>query len=406
MEARRLGPPPAWSSSTVSRSGRSRCSPGSSRHCARSVPGRGSVVRTRVWATARRCARRVLGFAFDGLGARVAETAAFLDNGPSNGGVAARSATRRTGSASSRRTGSRARPALPDDRGDVALAAAADGHDRGARRLSRPVRRRKTRPRRPRSSCRPLPRSRRRRRPRHRPSRRRRTRRRPSCPTTPASCRSCPSADIIPPMSGIPEPEKMLPPLPAAPAASRSRRRRSTRYQIGNQTARRRPRVLLDVLQAALEDVFDLVLETERGAPHDGLVRRVEPVEPGLVHDLLHRSRLGHRLLERPPVRREHRPDHGAGHGHRRHRLGDEDDDDAAGDRGAPPISVSPEIGTLSPMISAIDAADDRERATTGPARRRLARRLGEPAARDDVVLERLVERRRPTCRTWAGPRA
>ena len=51
----------------------------------------------------------VLGFAFDGLGARVAETSAFLDNAASNA-VRARSATRRTGSAASRPRASRARP--------------------------------------------------------------------------------------------------------------------------------------------------------------------------------------------------------------------------------------------------------------------------------------------------------
>ena len=36
---------------------------------------------------------------------------------------------------------------------------------------------------------------------------------------------------------------------------------------------------VLDVIEAPLEDALDLVLETERRAPHDGLVRRVEPVE-------------------------------------------------------------------------------------------------------------------------------
>ena len=43
----------------------------------RRVPG--------AWPTARRCARAVLSLAFDGLGARFAETDAFLDNAASNG---------------------------------------------------------------------------------------------------------------------------------------------------------------------------------------------------------------------------------------------------------------------------------------------------------------------------------
>ena len=82
----------------------------------------------------------VLGLAFDGLGARVAETSAFLDNAASNGVSRAlgyeRERVRQPGA-----RGRRARDAaLPDDRRGLARPAAAAARDRGPRRLPRPVR--------------------------------------------------------------------------------------------------------------------------------------------------------------------------------------------------------------------------------------------------------------------------
>ena len=91
-----------------------------------------------------------------------------------------------------------------------------------------------------------------------------------------------PSADIIPPKSGIPESEKMLPPLPAS--AAEPIERRAARVLVpGREVGHgaRRP-TLLDVLEAARQDPLDLALEAERRAPHDRLVGRVEPVETGL----------------------------------------------------------------------------------------------------------------------------
>ncbi len=82
----------------------------------------------------------VLGFAFDGLGARIAETSAFLDNAASN------AVSRALGYAENglREPGARRRrpddAELPDDRRDVALPPASAAHDRGARRLPGDVR--------------------------------------------------------------------------------------------------------------------------------------------------------------------------------------------------------------------------------------------------------------------------
>ena len=88
----------------------------------------------------------VLGFAFDGLDALVAETSAFLDNGPSNG-VSRALGYEENGLG---QPGSRGRPAghpeVPDDRGELAFAPAATPRDRRARRDPRHVRRRVGRP--------------------------------------------------------------------------------------------------------------------------------------------------------------------------------------------------------------------------------------------------------------------
>ena len=58
----------------------------------------------------------------------------------------------------------------------------------------------------------------------------------------------------------------------------------------------------------------------------------------------------------------------------------------------AAPIRIRPEIGMLNPAKTAIDPGDDGEDAAPDPATDDLARLLGEPAARDDVGLERAVE--------------
>ena len=162
----------------------------------------------------------------------------------------------------------------------------------------------------------------------------------------------------------------MLPPLPAS--ARRAHERRAARVLVPDREIGHGPGrpTLLDVLQAARQDAFDLALEPERGAPHDGLIGRVEPVETGLGDDLVHRAGLRHRLLERPPVGGQHRPDHRAGHRHRRHRLGEADDHDAAGDRGHADQGQAGERD-----VQPGDERDDAGRRWPGPRVRSSARR-------------------------------
>ena len=114
-------------------------------HCARSRPGRGSAVAFQGRGFGKEMRAAVLGFAFDGLGARVAETEAFLDNGPSNG-VSRSLGYEPNGFGEPRSRGRRAHdPALPHDRGGWRARPRPTDHDRGARRLPRPVRRRERR---------------------------------------------------------------------------------------------------------------------------------------------------------------------------------------------------------------------------------------------------------------------
>ena len=82
----------------------------------------------------------VLALAFDGLGARLAETEAFLDNAASNA-VSRALGYEENGFGSLAPEGVPARDAtLPDDRRHVAFAAATDGHHRGSRGLPGHVR--------------------------------------------------------------------------------------------------------------------------------------------------------------------------------------------------------------------------------------------------------------------------
>ena len=78
--------------------------------------------------------------------------------------------------------------------------------------------------------------------------------------------------------------------------------------------------------------------------------------------------------------------------------------DDPAGDRrGAD--EDEPGDRDVEPGEEGDAAGDDREHALAGPATDDLARLLDHPALLHDVRLELGVERRRPTCRTWAGRR-
>ncbi len=82
----------------------------------------------------------VLAFAFDGLGARVAESEAFLDNAPSNR-VSRLGRVRRQRPRGPRAPGHLARDAaVPDDRRSLALPAPTAGHDRRIGRVPRTVR--------------------------------------------------------------------------------------------------------------------------------------------------------------------------------------------------------------------------------------------------------------------------
>ena len=98
--------------------------------------------------------------------------------------------------------------------------------------------------------------------------------------------------------------------------------------------AGRDPAVAL-ILEAPLEDVLDLGVEPEGRAPDDDLVGRLEPGQARLRDDLVHRPGLLHRLLQRPPVGGEHRPDHRSGERDRRHHLADHDREDAGGEQRA-----------------------------------------------------------------------
>jgi hypothetical protein len=136
----------------------------------------------------------------------------------------------------------------------------------------------------------------------------------------------------------------------------------------------------------------DLALQPERRAPHDGLVGRIEPGQAGAIDDLLHRSRLRHRLLERSPVGRQHRPDHRPGHRHGWHRPRDDDDHDSSRD-GAPADQGQPGGRDVEPRYDRDGPGDEGEPAANRPACDDLARPLREPALGHEVVLEHLVER-------------
>ena len=82
----------------------------------------------------------VLAFAFDGLGAQVAESSAFLDNAASNA-VSRALGYEENGFGSLAPQGvARDTQTVPDDRRGLAVAAAARRRDRGPRRLPRAVR--------------------------------------------------------------------------------------------------------------------------------------------------------------------------------------------------------------------------------------------------------------------------
>ena len=201
----------------------------------------------------------------------------------------------------------------------------------------------------------------------------------------------------MPPRSGTPESEKRPPPLPRSRAAPAKATRPSP-------VPRREPEAdasalaALDVLEAAAEDALDLVLEPQRRAPDDGLVGRLEP----------RRARPRRRpaasmrawaivFCERPPVGGEHRPDHRAGHRHRRACPARRATiDDARRRSPPPPTRTSPEIG----MLAADDQRDDPGRRWRGrpcPAQRvvtLLGASLNQPRV-DDVAARAPCRSRR-----------
>ena len=214
-----------------------------------------------------------------------------------------------------------------------------------------------------------------------------------------------PSADIMPPRSGTAEPENRL---AAAPRRDAARRRRPVRRAVPRREVRRRchRRLAAHVLETSLQDALDVVLEPERGAPDHGLVRRLEPVQAGLVDDLLHRACLLHRLVQGPSVGGEHRSHHGPGHRHRGHAAGEQDHHDSARDQRGP--------DRHQPGDRDVDAGDegdhpghDRQHALHGPAGNDLARLVDQPALLHDVRLELRVEQpdRRPELRQLVGCR-
>ena len=185
----------------------------------------------------------------------------------------------------------------------------------------------------------------------------------------------------------------MLPPLPAAavPARTRCRWRSVPHREVRRRRARSRAETSS---RLRCEDVLDVVLEPERHAPDDGLVRRLEPGQARLVDHLVHRARLLHRLLERPPVGGEHRPDHRAGHRHARHRTGRARRRRSRPRSRAPPEQHEPgarQVAARRPARRSRQIGASAPR--PAPARRRpcwVASR-NQPLV-DDVSLERLVE--------------
>ena len=188
----------------------------------------------------------VLGFAFDGLGARIAETEAYLDNGPSNG--VSRSLGYEPNGISEFAPGgvprtvqhfrmtadmwrARPRPAVRSRASTAVSACSAPSRRRPGR--ARGARDRaaasglETAPGRPPPAPPPPP-------PEPPPEKPPPP---PELPDDAGEFPIVPSAPIIPPMSGMPEPEKMLPPLPVAPAAFAKPAPLLDWYQAGNQTA-------------------------------------------------------------------------------------------------------------------------------------------------------------------------
>ncbi len=115
--------------------------------------------------------------------------------------------------------------------------------------------------------------------------------------------------------------------------------------------------------------------------PHERLVGRLQPGQAGLVHDLRHRAGLGHRPLERPPVGRQHRPDHRA-----RLRPGGHDLRDQARDDPAPAMTARADHGEPAEIETAADEQRARRPAMISSATQddpvplHLARRPAEPA--------------------------
>ena len=109
------------------------------------------------------------------------------------------------------------------------------------------------------------------------------------------------------------------------------------------------------------------------------------------MDDLLHRAGLGHRLVERPPIRRQHRPDRGPGHRPSWHRAGKPDGDDPGGDE-PDTENRQPRERDLEAGEQGDDTANDLEHPLTHPAASDLARRFGEPAALDGELLQLVVE--------------
>ena len=179
----------------------------------------------------------------------VAQTEAFLDNAASNGGLALarlrgerdrRSSRPRACRARSQRFRMTAEMWRSRPRPPVTIEGLDACRDMfGAERRDRAA-----------ASAPPPPRSRRRRRPRRRRSRRPRSRRR-RLPDDDGEFPIVPSADIIPPMSGMPESEKRPPPLPAAPPRWRRRRRPTIGTRSGTRSADAFGAGRLDLLEAA-----------------------------------------------------------------------------------------------------------------------------------------------------------
>ena len=201
-----------------------------------------------------------------------------------------------------------------------------------------------------------------------------------------------PSAAIIPPKFGIGEllmSPGAKPPPPPEVAAPTIAARPVPRW------ARSRGRVPCSESSAVRSSTCSTSPWSPSATPHTTASSGVSMSGmAALVDHLAHRPRLGHRLLERPPVRLEHRPDHRPGHrpaGIAR----DITSSRSRRDRSATPRMASPSRRQVDAADHGDDpAGDEGEHGASDPAALGHGGPLDEPALAARVLLDASRSRR------------